>query len=181
MGQARKDPLPVQKIAENLAAFAIDREELKLLIKTLPQESSLDITTVEYELQILKIISVGWGISFYMEAGEIKKHLTTLFWEHIREIAKNISNLTETTTGQAIDYFGILKERLDHYVTRMQENQTETTEPSSMMGPAFAQACMADDNAVAVLLGTKMFTLSLGGVKEYLNAVEILPPTPSTH
>ena len=181
MGQAKKDPLFVEKVAENLATFAIDRDDLKLMIQSIPEESNLNITTVEYELQILKILSVGWGIAFYMEAGKIKQNLTTLFWEHIREVSKNISTMTETTTGNAIDYFGILKNRLDHYVKLMQGNSTKASEPTEVMGPAFAQACQADDNAVATLLGTKMFTLCIGGVKEYLDAVEILPPTPSTH
>ena len=88
--------------------------------------------------------------------------------------------MTETTTGKAVDYFSILKERLDHYVKYMQKNPAQSTEPTAVMGPAFARACLADDNAVAVLLGTKMFTLCLGGVREYLNVVEILPTPPMT-
>ncbi|MEA1968827.1 MAG: hypothetical protein U9N77_11500 [Thermodesulfobacteriota bacterium] len=173
MGQAKKEPLSIEKLAANLATYAIDRDDLKMLIQAVPEESNLNITTVEYELQILKILSVGWGISFYMPGGENKTKLTQLFWQHIREISKNISNITETTTGQSIDYFLILKERLDIYVKNMQKNPNGTTDPSLLMGPAFADACGCPDNAVAILTGTKMFALSLGGIKEYLNAVEI--------
>ncbi|HKK89815.1 MAG TPA: hypothetical protein VJ936_00295, partial [Desulfobacteraceae bacterium] len=96
-----------------------------------------------------------------------------IFWEYIREISKNISNITETTTGESVDYFSILKERLDDYVKIMQENPNGASEPSVVMGPAFAEACNSPGNAIAVLTGTKMFTLTLGGVNEYLNAVEI--------
>ncbi|MFO7751437.1 MAG: hypothetical protein R6V54_15240 [Desulfobacteraceae bacterium] len=173
MGQAKKEALSIEKLAENLATFAIDRNDLKMLMQGIPDNSDLNLTSVEYELQILKILSVGWAISFYMPAGDNKTDLSRIFWEYIREISKNISNLTETTTGESVDYFSILKERLDDYVKIMQENPNGESEPSMVMGPAFAEACNSPGNAIAVLTGTKMFTLTLGGVKEYLNAVEI--------
>jgi len=173
MGQLKKDPLTVEKLAENLATYAIDRNDLKEMLKTLPEDTGLNITTVEYELQILKILSVGWAISFYMPAGDNKKNVTRLFWEYIREISKNISNLTETTTGKAIDYFAILRQRLDDYVAAMQHHSSRVKDPSVIMGPVFANACKSPDNPIAILAGTKMFTLCLGGVKEYLDAVEI--------
>ncbi|MFO7886521.1 MAG: hypothetical protein R6U68_17050 [Desulfobacteraceae bacterium] len=173
MGQAEKKTLTIQKMAENLASFAIDREDIKMLIQAIPENCGLNLTQVEYELQILKILSVGWAVSFYMPQGDQKKALTRLFWEYIREISKNISNITETTTGTSIDYFSILKERLDTYVKKMQENQTSASEPSVIMGPAFAEACTSPENAVAILTGTKMFTLTLGSIKEYLNSVTL--------
>ena len=85
----------------------------------------------------------------------------------------------ETTTGTRIDYFAILKERLDTFVLKMQEaqqmqeNQAKQTDPTSIMGPVFANACGAADDPVVILAGTKMFALTLGSVKEYLAAVKI--------
>ena len=174
MGQASIQPITIEAFAENLATFAVNRDDLKELLAALPATENISMTTVEYELQILKILSVGWGISFYMENNTHKATLTELFWQHIREFSKTISQLTETTTGQQVDYFNILKQRMDGYVDIMKQNGREGTEPSWIMGPAFADVCNCHDDAAVILTGTKMFTLTLGGIKEYLNAVEII-------
>lgn len=173
MGQATMEPITIDQLAENLATFAINRDDLKMLLQAMPPDDTVDQTCVEYELQILKILSVGWAISFYMEDKPIKKELNQRFWNNIKEIAKNISQLTETTTGQAVDYFSILKQRMDSYVDIMKQNTTEGTDPTFIMGPAFADACLCHDNAAVILTGTKLFTMTLGGIKEYLNAVDI--------
>lgn len=179
MNASKKDTaelsdLTVEDLARNLASFAIDRTDLKELMAALPRENNLNMTTVEYELGILKILSVGWGIAFYMAVTDKNKApLTETYWEMIREIAQNISTLTETTTGAKIDYFNILKERLDIFVGQMQANTTEASEPTTIMGPAFADACGSPGDPMAILTGTKMFTLTLGAVKEYLAAVKI--------
>ncbi len=174
MGQTKIEPLSVEKFGENLAAFAINRDDLKMLLTTVPDSEKSRLTTIEYELQILKILSVGWGIAFYMKEGEKKQSVTTIFWQHIQEIARNISNLTGTSTGQSIDYFNILRNRLDDYLKIIQQNSEDTKDPSHIMGPAFADICRCTDNAAVILVGTKMFTLTLGAVKEYINAVEII-------
>ncbi|SMD00908.1 hypothetical protein SAMN02746065_12065 [Desulfocicer vacuolatum DSM 3385] len=176
MGQATMEPINIYKFAENLATFAINRDDLKTLLKATPVDDSVDMTCVEYELQILKILSVGWGISFYMTEEPLKRNLNQLFWNNIQEIAQNISQVTATATGQEVDYFAILKQRMDNYVAVMKQNTTEGTDPSWVMGPAFADACQCHDNAAVILTGTKLFTMTLGGIKEYLNAVKIEQP-----
>jgi hypothetical protein len=174
MEAQNNETMTVQKLARNLAGFAIDRTDLKELMSALPEKNDLDITAVEYELGILKILSVGWGISFFMAATDKnKKPLTEYFWEMVQEISQNISTLTQTTTGTQVDYFSILKERLAIYVKEMQENPEQATNPALIMGPVFAMVCGNPDNAVAILTGTKMFTLTLGAVKEYINLVHI--------
>jgi hypothetical protein len=174
MNGSQNDPISIQQLARNLASFAIDRTDLKELLAAIPEDNDLNLNTVEYELGILKILSVGWAIAFYMAATDKNKTpLTESFWEMIQEIAQNISTLTETTTGTQVNYFAILKERLDTYVKEMQETPDQTTEPTAIMGPAFARACRAQDDPMAVLTGTKMFTLTLGAVKEYLASVKI--------
>lgn len=165
--------LAIEQIAENLAAFAIDRADLKSLMAGLPKENDIDLTRLEYELAILKILSVGWGLAFFMAATDPNKApLTQTFWEQIRQISNNVSTLTETTTGTRVDYFAILKE-LDTFVQQMQENANENADPTSVMGPVFAKACNAPDDPLVILCGTKMFALTLGAVKEYLSAVKI--------
>lgn len=165
--------LTPQKLAQDLATFAIDRTDLKEMLAAIPDNISVNRTTLEYELQLLKILSVGWAISFYMPSTDPNKvPVTELFWEAIREISNNISMLTETTTGKPLDYFEILKERLSAYVKIMQDNPGETKNPADVMGPAFAGMCNTPQDAFTTLIGTKMFTLTLGSVKEYLNAVK---------
>ncbi len=174
MGQTGKEHLTAEKCAENLANFAIDRTDLKEILNTLPADSGFNPTTVEYELQILKILSVGWAISLYIPStDETKQPLSNAYWGHIREIADNISSLTGTTTGKEIDYFEIIKERLDSYVDAMQANPDQETLPSSIMGKSFARACMSPDNAAVILAGEKMFVLTVGAVKEYLDSVTV--------
>ena len=174
MAPKKKETLTLKKLSQNLATFAIDRTDMKELISAIPENSDLNLTTLEYELQLLKILSVGWSISFFMSPTDKNKGpLTETFWEYIREISRNISTLTQTTTGQNIDYFEILKKRLNTYLTMMQENPEEAQNPANIMGPAFAFACKCKNDTMAILTGTKMFTLTLGAVKAYLNAVEI--------
>jgi hypothetical protein len=174
MKQDKKEKISVEQLGKNLSTFAIDRTDLKQLLSAIPENSGLNLTTIEYELQILKILSVGWAVSFYMASTDKNKAvLTEIFWESIREISQNISTLTETTTGQKIDYFEILKQRINRYLEILEEKPDEAQNPASLMGPAFAIICDCENNAIAILTGTKMFTLTLGGVKEYLNAVEI--------
>ncbi|MCF8093031.1 MAG: hypothetical protein K9K40_11315 [Desulfotignum sp.] len=166
--------LTVLQTARNLAGFAVDRTDLKQILATLPQDPGLNLTAIEYELGILKILTVGWGIFFFMPVKDKNKHLLSeSFWQMIQEFSQNISTLTETATGQQIDYFTILKERLDTYVGHMQGSFDETIDPAAVMGPAFAAACGCPDNAIAILSGSKMFSLTLGAVKEYLAATVI--------
>lgn len=170
-----KNPnLTCEELARNLATFAIDRTDLKALLSAIPSDSTVNRTTIEYELQLLKILSVGWAISFFMPVTDKNKGpVSELFWECIREVSNNISSLTQTTTGKDIDYFNTIKDRLNTYLGVMQQTPDDSGNPAAVMGPAFADICNCSGDAVAVLTGTKMFTLTLGAVKEYLNAVQI--------
>ncbi len=170
MGQEKNTLGKVETMARDLAAFAVDRTDLKELMETVPEDNALDMTALEYELQLLKILSVGWAVSFFMQASDANKGpLTMNFWEHIREISGNVSTLAQASTGNTIDYFEILKERLDTYLTAMQENPDKSKNPAEIVGPVFASACRSENNPAAILTGTKMFTLTLGAVKDYLN------------
>ena len=170
----KRENISVEQLAQNLASFAIDRTDLKQLLNAIPDNIGLNLAIIEYELQILKILSVGWAISFYMAITDKNKApLTQIFWECIREISQNISHLTQTTTGEDLDYFDILKKRLNTYLEIMKEKPEESQNPANIMGPAFANICNSQNDAITILTGTKMFVLTLGAIQEYLNAVEI--------
>lgn len=174
MEQEKIAYLSIEQTAGDLCTFAIDRTDVMDLLSAIPSNSNLNKTTIEYELQLLKILSVGWALSFFIDQTDRNKGpLTQHFWEKIREISNNISTLTQSTTGKPIDYFEILKTRLNTYLEAFQKNPDHSQNPASVIGPVFALACNSPDNAAAILTGTKMFALTLGAVKEYLNAVKI--------
>jgi hypothetical protein len=162
----------IEKVRDDLFNFAIDREDIKWLMERLPKEANIKHGTVEYELQILKIISVGWSISYYLENNPHKNPLLELFWMAIYEFSQQLSTTTELMIGQDINYFQILQERLDMYVDAMAQKQ-EAPEPSTVIGPEFARTCGNADDIFTFMTGSKMFLSATGQVKEYLEAIKL--------
>jgi hypothetical protein len=162
----------IEKAGEDLFNFAVDREDVKTLVANLPEEIDVQVVTVEYELQILKIISVGWSIAYYLEKGPQKTQLAECYWQEVQQFANNISASTGLVTGHEIDYFQILKDRLDMYLAALNENP-QVTQPVSVIGPEFARTCGNVDDAFTALTGAKMFSATIGSVREYLEAMEL--------
>jgi len=162
----------IEKAGEDLFNFAVDREDVKALVANMPQEADFQEVTVEYELQILKIISVGWSIAYYLEKDPQKTQLAEFYWQAVQQFAKSISTSTGLVTGDEIDYFQILKDRLDMYLEALTENPY-VSQPVSVIGPEFARTCGNVDDAFTVLTGAKMFSATIGSVKEYLETVEL--------
>ncbi|MBW2405906.1 MAG: hypothetical protein JRF17_00935 [Deltaproteobacteria bacterium] len=162
----------IEKVRDDLFSFAIDREDIKWLMERLPQEANIQRSTVEYELQILKIISVGWSISYYLENNPQKNPLLELFWMAIYEFSQHLSTTTELMIGQDIDYFQILKERLDMYVEAMAK-KPDAPEPSTVIGPEFARTCGNEDDIFTFMTGSKMFLSTTVQVKEYLDKINL--------
>ena len=157
----------LETAADDLFDFAVDREDVKWLMGNLHKEAKINRTTVEYELGAMKIIMVGWNISFCMENHPAKDALSTLYWNLALEFSKGLSTTTEYMTGQKIDYFDILKERLDTYVKALTENPN-APDPATVVGPEFARICGNADDIFTSMAGSKMFISLSGNVKEYL-------------
>jgi hypothetical protein len=162
----------IEKVRDDLFNFAIDREDIKWLMERLPKEANIERSTVEYELQILKIISVGWSISYYLENNPHKNPLLELFWMMVYEFSQQLSTTTELMIGQDIDYFQILKQRLDMYVDALAKHP-EASEPSTVIGPEFARTCGNADDIFTFMTGSKMFLSTTGQVKEYLETIKL--------
>lgn len=174
MEQTNKDPLNIQQLAQTLSTFAIDRTDVKSFLTMVPEKCHPHLNSIEYELQILKILSVGWAISFFMPATDKNKEpITQIFWDNIREISTHVSTLAATTTGNPINYFDILKKSLDTYLGIMQENLDMHKTPAEIIGPAFARACDTENDSHVILIGTKMFTQTLGAIKTVLHHSKI--------
>jgi hypothetical protein len=159
----------IEKAGEDLISFAIDREDVKWLMAQLAEEAETKRSTVEYELQILKIISVGWSISYYLENSPHKNQLLEFFWNAVFELSQSISTTAGLMIGNDIDYFQILKDRLDMYVDAMAK-KPDATEPAAVIGPEFARNCGDVDDIFTIMTGSKMFIATIGGVKEYFEA-----------
>jgi hypothetical protein len=144
----------IEKAGEDLFNFAVDREDVKTLVANLPEEIDVQVVTVEYELQILKIISVGWSIAYYLEKGPQKTQLAECYWQEVQQFANNISASTGLVTGHEIDYFQILKDRLDMYLAALNENPQDRSLPGPAemwmmpLRPSLVQRCLAQQLVV---------------------------------
>jgi hypothetical protein len=172
MNNSENHKSELEKACEDLLDFAVDREEVNWLMARLPQEADIKRVTVEYELQILKIIGVGWSLSYYLESSPRKTEILELYWNSINEFSRGISTTTEYMIGHNIDYFQILKERLQMYVAAL-EKHPNATEPALVIGPEFARICGNVDDIFTFMTGSKMFIATINRVKEYLEAIKL--------
>ena len=172
MENSEKETSEIEKAGEDLFNFAIDREDVKWLMANLAEEADINRSKVEYELQILKIISVGWSVSYYLENNPQKNPLLDLYWKAVYDFSQSLSTTTEYMTGQEIDYFQTLKDRLDMYVDAIAK-KPDTPEPAQVIGPEFARTCGNADDIFTFMTGSKMFISTTGNVKEYLETVKL--------
>ena len=172
MEKQDKKTSKIERAAEDLFNYAIDREDVKWLMENLAEEADIKRTTVEYELPILKIISVGWSLSYYLTGSPQKDELLNLYWTAINDFSKDLSTTTEMMTGQKIDYFDILKERLDRYVKTL-EQHPDAQDPATAIGPEFARTCGNADDIFTFMTGSKIFVAAVGRVKEYIETIKL--------
>lgn len=168
-----KQKSSLQQAGEDLFNYAIDREDTKWLLARLHPQATVKPAKVEYELQILKIITVGWCISYYLEHSRYEEPLAELFWQSIHQFSHELSETTGLLIGQDIDYFNLLKERLDQYVQTLNA-KPEASEPARVIGPEFAKLCGDEKDLFAFMTGSKMFLSVLERVKRYLQSAKLL-------
>jgi hypothetical protein len=176
-----QDPVSIQEIGESLANFSLDRESVRFALSRLPDDLSINKVAIEYEIQLLKILSVGWAISYFMEEHSEKTPLITKFWDVLFEFSKNLSCVTSLTIGKEVDYFLALKERIDIYLKALAE-VPHVKDPASVIGPTFARLCKNENNVHVIMAGNRIFHMSLEGVKHFLEslfskAADILEPS----
>ena len=152
--------------------FAVDRDDVKTLLAALPEKTGTERGKVEYELGILRIVSVGWGIAYFLEDSPHKNQLMQVYWQAVQEFAQSVSSAAGLMVGKEIDYFEVLKARLDMYVEALRQ-QPDAREPAVVIGPAFARVCGNENEVYAILTATKMFIATVGRVKEYLDATKL--------
>ena len=107
-----------------------------------------------------------------MKISSHREQLTEIFWKHIHEFSADLSETTGLMTGHDIDYFHILKERLDLYVVALQ-SKPDMTEPAAVIGPEFAGLCGDADDIYTILAGSRMFVMTAARVKDYLESLDL--------
>ena len=167
MSTAKNNNADLEKVSENLVNFSIDRDDINRMMAMLPEDEPINKVTVEYEVPLLKIVSVGWAIAYFMDNRPEKQALLESFWNAIDEFSRNLSSVTSLTTGADIDYFHMIKERMDTYVQALSMHPDEKN-PAAVIGPTFAGICNAPDNIHVIMTGNRVFNAAIIGVKEYL-------------
>jgi hypothetical protein len=162
----------IEQAGRDLFDYAIDRQEVKYLAAHHPKASAVTAGKLEYELQILKIITVGWSIAFCLHDRNGKAALLELFWQAIQQFSLSLSESTGLLVGQTVDYFEILKARLDTYVAALAAHP-QAHEPAQVLGSEFATACGRSDDIFAFMAGSKMFLSANKRVTEYLSQVDL--------
>ena len=165
MAVAANENTSLEKVCENLVNFSVDRDDLNRVMAMLPEDETVKRVTVEYEIPLLKIVSVGWAIAYYMENRPEKKALLESFWNAIDEFSRSLSEDTNLTTGADINYFHMIKERVDTYVQAL-NMQPEATDPAAVIGPTFAGICNTPDNIHVIMTGNRVFKAAIMGVQE---------------
>lgn len=160
----------MEQAGEDLFNYAIDREDVKWLLANLSAASETDRGKVEYELQILKIISVGWTISYHLDEGADKAALLSSYWALIHELAQNLSTTTGVLYDRPVDYFQAIRDHLDLYLKAMADNP-EAREPAAVIGPEFARICGNANDIETIACGTRLCVTVMARVKDYLDAV----------
>ncbi|MDL2121740.1 MAG: hypothetical protein LWX51_01370 [Deltaproteobacteria bacterium] len=172
MSESSLEKVSIEKASEDLFDFAIDRSDIKLILQNLPEDIKINRVSIEYEIQLLKILAVGWSISFFLDENSLKKELSESFWNAVQSFSQSISMLSSSSAGKEIDYFNTLKERLDTYLNTL-NLIPDNPDPLASIGPKFAKICGSKDNAHIMLSGSKVFNLSVGSVKNYFESVQI--------
>lgn len=168
MTDSEKTNHDVACAGEHLFQYAIHREDMTLILDALPLAVPEKRVALEYEIQLLRIVSVGWAIAYCLADSNLKPTLGHHFWENVRAFAATLSTSASLTVGSGIDYFDIIKQRLDTYVDAL-DAAGKIPDPAMAIGPAFAAICGNRDDACAILAGSKMFTLTIDAVRDYLD------------
>ncbi|RZB32122.1 MAG: hypothetical protein SRB1_01741 [Desulfobacteraceae bacterium Eth-SRB1] len=173
MNESSLKKISIEKASEDLFDFAIDRSDIKLILQNLPEDIKINRVSMEYEIQLLKILAVGWSIPFFLDKSSLKKELSESFWNAVQSFSQSISTLSSSSTSK-VDYFNTLKERLETYLNAL-NSITDGPDPLLAIGPKFAELCENKNNAHIMLAGSKVFNFSAGGVKSYLESIQIEP------
>ena len=83
MNESPLKKVSVEKASEDLFDFAIDRSDIKLILQNLPGDMEINRVSMEYEIQLLKILAVGWSISLFFGTAGFADKLKSRFLKEV--------------------------------------------------------------------------------------------------
>ncbi len=170
MPQIPKQLRSIDEAGEILFQYAINREDVKTVMAMVPELDSLHRVSVEYEIPLLKIVGIGWAVSYFMEGRPERQPLMADYWRRIEVFSQNLSEVTSMTAGSDINYFQIIRERMDAYLDAL-HGQPVSRDPVATIGPAFARLCGSEDNIHVIVVGNHTFGGVMAGVRSFLASV----------
>lgn len=163
-------PTPAQA-AEDLLAYAIDRQDIKWCLARLPSHQAARLARIDSELQLLKIIAVGWSLTHLLAGSAFKTPLQEAYWTAVRDFAGRFAETTALLIGQRIDYFQTLKDRLELYLAAMTGADPGTAaDPGRIVGAALARLCDCRADLPVIMAAARIFNSCRARVGEYLAA-----------
>ncbi len=164
----------IDRAVEVLTGVATSRETIKKELARLPDDDpGINKTTVEYELQLMRIVFTGWAVAYFMNDHPLKNELAEAFWLSIHKFAGQISTMASVgTDGKTVDYFAAIRDRIQCYIDAMNTNMDEA-DPAIVVGTLFAQLCGNVESQAIADAGKQVFVNTLNTVRIYLETVEI--------
>ncbi len=157
--------------SKDLFDFAIERRDVLWLMQQLPPEAQIYRHMLEHELQILKIIGVGWYMAVCLENHPGKGPLLQHYWQTVREFSQKLSETTGYLISNRFDYFQVLKDRLVSYRSAMADQSGN--DPLKIIGPTFASICKQPEDVFTIMTGAKLFMSVMTNVRTYLETADL--------
>lgn len=167
-----KQRISMEEAVQYLVNYSTDRSDLMACMEYLSEDVKIDRADIETEMQLLKIVSVGWSISYLSGESPIQKALNACFWNFVRDLSGSISTMIKESMDKDVDYFTTLKERFETYVNGLNQFP-DIKDPGPIVGQVFAGLCGDVSDAYLLIAGKRMFHDCLAEVKDYLVSVEI--------
>ncbi len=161
------DNAAAREAAHRLLNIAVNQRETKADIAGLAAEEAINWIAVEYEMQLLRIVSVGWALAYFSGGRSDSERLSEAYWEGVQVYCSAVSSMTEPVLGSGADYFGTVRQRFDHYLQVM-THFADAADPARVIGPTFAKLCGCQDSGELISLGRRVFARCLARVQERL-------------
>lgn len=155
----------LENMIGTLVRHSLTADELFPLIQGLPETSAIPQSRLEYELRILKILSMGWGLSYYLDEGEVKEKIVTGFWKEIFLFSGELDQVAGAT-GLNLSYFSLLQERFTAYLARVEALPLKDI--IKIMGLACADFCGDENDSYIFVVAKKVFADTLTTLQTYL-------------
>jgi hypothetical protein len=156
-----------KQLSHRLLNIAVNQRETKADLEGIETEVPVNWVAVEYEVQLMRIVTVGWAISYFSDETSVPDRLAETFWEGVQVYCSAVSAMTEPVLGSGADYFATVRQRLDHYV-RVMTHFADAADPVRIVGPTFAKLCGCEGSREVIDLGRRVFSRCLARVQKQL-------------